>query len=190
MFQNTNEQPPRHGEAMTPQEFEQLVERSQDIRYEYVRGRAYAMSGETANHSHLSHQFYRLLEDQLTGGPCHPFSGKHALLIANARAFPDIVVTCDVSGNSKDAALILSPHLVVEVLSTSSERIDRNEKFIAYTNTPSIEEYVLVHQHRPQVEVYRRADEWVPHIYKPGEEIELVCLDIRFSLDELYKVLL
>ena len=190
MFQNTESQPPRHGEAMTPQEFGQLVERSPDVRYEYIRGRAYAMPGATANHSHLTRKMLSLLEDQLTDGPCHPFSDMYALLIADARALPDIVVTCDVSGNDDSAALVLSPNLIVEVLSTSTERIDRNEKFIAYTNTPSMEEYVLVHQHQPQVEVYRRVDEWVPHIYKPGEEIELACLDIRIPLDELYTVLL
>ncbi len=78
----------------------------------------------------------------------------------------------------------------VEVLSSSTERIDRNEKFAAYIQLPSLEEYVLVHQYRPLVEVYRRDDNWRQHTYGPGEEIELASLDIYITLDELYEVLL
>ena len=42
----------------------------------------------------------------------------------------------------------------------------------------------------PQVEVYRKVDGWVAHIYQPGEKIHLASLDIRISLNELYTVLL
>jgi len=190
MFQRKEEQPLQHGKTMTPKEFEHLVEHSPDTRYEYMHGRVYAMAGGTANHSRLTNQFYRLLEDQLTSGPCHPFSDMYVALAEDSRVLPDVVVTCNVSDYRNNATLIRFPRLIVEVLSTSTERTDRNEKFLAYTKLPSLEEYVLVHQYRKLVEVYRKADGWVTHIYHPGEEIELVSLDIRVSLDELYIVLL
>jgi Uma2 family endonuclease len=190
MFQLREEYPLRHGEAMNPDEFEQLIERMPDIRYEYMHGRAYAMSGGTANYSRLTGKMFRLLEEQLTSGPCHAFFDMYVVLAEDSRALPDVVVTCDVSDYRGNATLIRSPHLIVEVLSTSTERIDRNEKFIAYTQLPSVEEYVLVHQYRSQVEVYRRIDGWTLHMYGPGEEIELASLDIYISLDELYTALL
>jgi Uma2 family endonuclease len=165
MFQLREEHPSRHGEAMNPDEFEQLVERVPDSCYEYMHGRAYAMSGGTANHSRLTGKMFRLLEEQLTSGPCHAFFDMYVVLAEDSRVLPDVVVTCDMSDYRGNATLIRSPHLIVEVLSTSTERIDRNEKFHAYTQIPSVEEYVLVHQYRSQVEVYRRVDDWVLHMY-------------------------
>jgi Uma2 family endonuclease len=190
MFQLREEHPSRHGEAMTPDEFEQLIEQASDTRYEYLHGRAYAMSGGTANHSRLTGKMFRLLEEQLTSGPCHAFFDMYVVLAEDSRVLPDVVVTCDVSDYRGNATLIRSPHLIVEVLPTSTERTDRNEKLFAYTQLSSVEEYVLVHQYRLQVEVYRRIDDWKQHVYGPGEEIELASLDIYISLDELYTALL
>ena len=192
MFQRQKEQqfPPHHGEQMTPVEFAALVEHSSEMRYEYMHGRAYAMSDGTANHSRLAGKMYRLLEEQLTSGPCHTFFDMYVFLAADSRALPDVVVTCDVSDYRDNATLIYAPHLIVEVLSTSTERTDRNEKFLAYTQLPSLQEYVLVHQRRPEVEVYRRVDDWMAHIYRAQDTIELSSLDICISVDELYKALL
>jgi Uma2 family endonuclease len=190
MFQRKEEPPFQHGRAMTPTEFEHLVEHSPDTRYEYMYGRVYAMAGGTANHSRLINKFYQLLENQLTSGSCHPFSDMYVMLAENSRVLPDVVVTCNASDYRNNATLIRFPRLIVEVLSTSTERIDRNEKFFAYIELPSLEEYVLVHQYRKQVEVYRKIDGWIAHIYQQGEKIHLAILDIDISLDELYTVLL
>lgn len=190
MFQRKEVQPSQHGMAMSVPEFASLAENSPDVRYEYMHGRAYAMAGGTANHSRLTNRFYGLLEEQLASGPCHPFSDMHVSISEDMYMLPDVVVTCDVADYRDNSTLICSPHLVVEVLSTSTERIDRNEKFFAYTHHPTIEEYVLIHQYRLQVEVYRQIDDWMQHVYRPGDEIELASLDIFIPLDELYSVLL
>jgi Uma2 family endonuclease len=51
---------------------------------------------------------------------------------------------------------ITNPTVIVEVLSDSTERYERDGKFNAYKLLASLEEYVLVAQHEPSVEVYRR----------------------------------
>lgn len=47
--------------------------------------------------------------------------------------------------------------MIVEVLSPSTEARDRGEKFAAYKQLPSLEEYVLVSQDERRVEVRRRS---------------------------------
>jgi len=51
---------------------------------------------------------------------------------------------------------ITNPTLLVEVLSSSTEDVDRISKRRDYQRIPSLQEYVLVSQDEPRVEVYRR----------------------------------
>jgi Uma2 family endonuclease len=53
-------------------------------------------------------------------------------------------------------ATITNPTLIVEVLSVSTEQVDRGNKWQHYQLIPSLEEYVLVSQNEPRVERYRR----------------------------------
>lgn len=180
-----------HGERMGEAEFERLVESEPDARYEYINGRVYAMAGATPNHNRLGGKLYRILEDHLTSGPCHAFIGEvYVQVNERDKVLPDVTVTCDVSDYRDDNRIIRSPHLIIEVLSPSTERTDRTEKFFAYTRLPSLQEYVLVSQKHREVEVYRKIDGWVQHLYGPGDEVELTSLDITFSIDELYRALL
>ena len=72
--------------------------------------------------------------------------------------YPDIVVTCDKRDNDK--RFVRHPKLIIEVLSESTERVDKREKFFAYTSIASLEEYVLVSQTAKEVTVFRRANHW------------------------------
>jgi Uma2 family endonuclease len=74
-------------------------------------------------------------------------------------------------------------------LSPYTERIDRGEKFAGYTNIPSLQEYVLVHQDVQLVEIFRRSDNWNARLFGSGSLVELSSLHISFPINELYAVL-
>ena len=64
--------------------------------------------------------------------------------------YPDAVVICEkieYYGNRKD--VIVNPLLIVEVLSSGTESIDRGVKFDDYKTLSSFKEYVLVSQQSP-----------------------------------------
>jgi Uma2 family endonuclease len=76
---------------------------------------------------------------------------------------------------------VFEPRLVFEVLSQSTEHVDRGRKWDDYRKCPSLQEYVLVGTRYQRVEVYRRtADGWgLFHIYGPGDEVELTSIDMH-----------
>ncbi len=191
MFQRKEE--PRffqQGQVMNLQEFEELIENNPDTRYEYLDGRTYAMAGGSADHNRLTFSMAKLIDIYLTSGPCRVFlADMYVQVNEHDRVLPDVVVTCDISDYRNKSKLIRSPHLVVEILSPSTERVDRGTKFAAYIQLPSLREYVLVHQDQQRVEVYRRIDDWERHIFGAGNEFELVSLDIPIAVDELYAAL-
>ena len=104
--------------------------------------------------------------------------------------YPDVTVSCDVADRRRGNALIRSPRIVVEVLSPSTEKIDRGRKFEAYKRSPTIQEIVLINQFVQAVEIYRRDeqdDTWHSIFYGPGSEIEFKSIDVRLGLQEIYQ---
>jgi Uma2 family endonuclease len=70
---------------------------------------------------------------------------------------------------------ITNPVLIVEVLSPSTEQVDRGDKWQHYQRLPSLQEYVLVSQSHARVERYRRlaSGDWQYHSATEGS-VELV----------------
>ena len=60
-----------------------------------------------------------------------------------------------VDATDRSGTTITNPTLLVEVLSPSTEEIDRGSKWQDYQLIPSLQEYVLVNQDS-RVEIYRR----------------------------------
>lgn len=98
--------------------------------------------------------------------------------------YPDLMVVC----NPKDSHPLYAtqPCLIIEVLSETTERIDRREKMLAYQTLPSLQEYVLVAQDYRQIEIYRRRSNWLPEIYTDGA-FTLECLDLTTPVAEVYQ---
>jgi Uma2 family endonuclease len=64
-------------------------------------------------------------------------------------------ITVKRNGRSLGEA-VTNPVVIVEVLSESTERYDREEKFGYFRTLPSLQEFVLVSQDERAIEVFRR----------------------------------
>ena len=81
--------------------------------------------------------------------------------------------------------------MIIEVLSDSTERYDRGEKFAHYRSVPSLRDYVLVSQHTQLIEHYRRqpnedGPEWSYRALGPGEALRLGEHDDTIPLGRVY----
>lgn len=98
--------------------------------------------------------------------------------------YPDLLLSCDPT--DRESYFRQAPCLIIEVLSESTERIDRREKMLAYQTLPSLLEYVLVAQDDRRVEIYRRRNEWRPEIINEGT-FHLDCLDLSVMIEDVYE---
>lgn len=162
-------------------------ERHSEIRHEYIGGTVYAMSGASRTHALIVNALAFALTPAARRKRCQLFTSdmKVRLNIADQEVFyyPDLVLSCDAA--DREAYFISRPCMIIEVLSDSTERIDRREKLLAYQTLPSVREYLLVAQDVRRVEVYRRANGWQPEYFESGE-IRLDCLDTGVALDAIY----
>ncbi|MGA7982732.1 MAG: Uma2 family endonuclease, partial [Chromatiaceae bacterium] len=98
--------------------------------------------------------------------------------------YPDLVLSCD--PNDRETYFRERPCLIVEVLSEATERIDRREKLLAYQTIPSLQEYLLVAQDKPRIEIYRHRNDWQPEIITEGA-VSVECLDVDIPIEAIYE---
>ncbi len=174
-----------------PVDAEQYLEgeRFAEVRHEYVNGRVYAMVGASARHNVIALNLAMALRERLRGGPCQVFMSdvKAHVRTASDECFfyPDLMVACDPADDHdyyRDR-----PVLIVEVLSDSTERTDRADKFHAYRALDSLEEYVLVAQDVPRVEVYRRGTAWDLELHGEGDALRLDSVDLDLPVEAVYE---
>ena len=164
-------------------------EQHSEIRHEYINGEVHAMGAASAAHNLIALNVATTLRAAARGTSCQVFIAdmKVYLKIAGEDIFyyPDVVVSCD--PDDREPFYRSRPCLVVEVLSPATARIDRREKFLAYTSMDSLREYMLVAQDRQRVTLFRRANDWLPEVFGPGDTLSLECLDCTLSMAQIYE---
>ena len=169
---------------------EQYLARERDpktrVRGELLYGEVSMMAGGSNLHANLPTQLFGLAYGSLQGSDCEAFSSDMKVRIPGAGyLYPDASFACDPIFEASD--VLLNPLTVVEVLSPTTERRDRTDKFDAYGLIPSLREIVLVATEERRVEVYRRdGDEWRLRISGPGDTARLLDGRVELPLDRLY----
>lgn len=167
------------------------LERESETKHEYVNGVVYAMAGGTPEHARLASQLGILIGTALRGRPCATFSSDARIRIERTKrsTYPDLAVVCGKLERAKDDRdAITNPTVLVEVLSDTTEASDRGDKWAHYQHLASLEEYVLVSQREPRVEVFRRAEHgWTYQAFGAGAQVALRSLDVAIDVDELYR---
>ncbi|HVB23366.1 MAG TPA: Uma2 family endonuclease [Ktedonobacteraceae bacterium] len=180
----------REPRRISVDEWRALEQTNLDVKYEYIDGQVYLMSGGTLAHSRISSNTVRTLEDALGSQSCYVYNSDASVRLSESRyTYPDASVSCDGRDQpTTEQMQVLAPRVVVEVLSDSTEGKDRIKKAHLYHSCPTIQEYMLISTRYQAIEVQRRTgDEWTIHVFGPGDEIELTSIDVRFPLAMLYR---
>lgn len=135
------------------------IERESEIKHEFDAGEILAMSGGTSRHSALAMNVGFAIRGTRPPG-CTTFQSDMRVRVrATGRAtYPDVSMVCGaIEYDTEDAAhtTVTNPALIIEVLSVTTERDDRGNKWMHYQQIPSLQEYVLVDQYS-RIEIYRR----------------------------------
>ena len=166
------------------------AEAGTEVRHEYLGGVVYAMAGETREHNEIMQNLAFSLRRHVLRGGCKLYLSdiKVNFEIRGDEYFyyPDLVVTCD--KRDTDRLVLRYPKLIIEVLSPSTERTDRREKFLAYTNIATLEEYALVGQKPREVTVFRRTRDWKSEVIAGAKaKLTLSSLKLSVPLSAIYE---
>jgi Uma2 family endonuclease len=176
---------------LSPEDYLAL-ERSAEFKSEYFDGEIFAMTGASESHNLIVINTIRELSIQLKKRPCKVYANDMRVRVSPTGliTYPDVMVVCG-QAQFDDSHLdtLLNPTLIVEVLSDSTEAYDRGRKFEHYRKLESLTEYVLITQHRPHVESYRRQPDqrWVlAESDGLDSSLPLDAIDCELVLAEIY----
>jgi Uma2 family endonuclease len=166
-------------------------------RHFYLAGEAVAMAGGSRQQDTIITNIARRGGNALDGKPCR-MQGTNILVKLGASddvVYTDGLITCGEQRylpHRRDKQLVLlNPIVVFEVLSDSTREFDRTEKFDGYRAIASLEEYVLVEQEGPRVEVFRRMGEGIAWKMTPYASLDatvrLESVGIELEMRQIYE---
>jgi Uma2 family endonuclease len=164
-----------------------------EMNHEYADGEIIAMAGGSPRYSALASRVSAAFESSRKPG-CIAFqSDLRIRVLATGRAtYPDASLVCGpIERDPGDATgqTITNPTLIVEVLSPTTELVDRGAKWEHYQRIPSLQEFVLVSQSHPCVEWYRRLASGAWEYQRATEGIVQLASGVTLDLARLYEEL-
>ena len=172
---------------LTVEEYLQL-EAESTVRHEYVGGELYAHAGTSERHNLIVANLITLLRTAARGTGCRALVGDVKLrAAADVIYYPDIMVVCD--DGDDDPYIKERPCLIVEVLSPSTESIDRREKLMAYRRIESLRAYLMVYQDQRRVARQWRDEQgawWQAEVSGDGI-VPIPCPRLTLTLDDIYE---
>jgi Uma2 family endonuclease len=174
---------------LTPEEYFVWSEQQQ-LRYEYIDGEVYAMTGGTLNHSQIAINLSIAIGTHLRGSGCRVLNSDARVNIheSNDYVYPDLTVTCD-RRDRNSTKFVSHPCLIAEVLSPNTEAYDRGDKFFMYRRSPTLQDYVLVRTDRVAIDLFSKDDQgkWDIINYQSGDLVELKSINFTFPIAEVFE---
>ncbi len=175
----------------TPEEYLAL-ERAAEYKSEYLDGEIFAMSGASARHNVITLNIARRLGNELEERPCEIYVNDMRVRVATSGlyTYPDVAAVCgprEFADDQQDT--LLNPTVIFEVLSPSTERYDRGQKFAHYWRLQALTDYVLVAQDQIRVEHFQRqGDGWFVTAFTAlNATLQLPSLGTDLPMTAIYK---
>ncbi len=169
------------------------LDRNAEGNFEYFNGEIIEMSGVSVNHATIEMNLAEILNPIARKKGCRAFPANLRVRVPTIPPYryPDLSVVCgeavfeDIGG----LQCLVNPLLIVEVLSDSTEKFDRGEKFRQYKLIESFREYLLIEQNGKNITLFQKHNErfWLQSDYAEGEMLNLNTLDFELNLDEIYQ---
>ena len=176
-------------QPLTVEEYIQL-ELQSERRHEYVNGQLIEMPGEKTINNRIAGRIYVFLTQYL-GSNGYEIYINDVKVASHDRVkyfYPDVFTTKE-PDTETNQYIKYEPELIVEVISPSSHITDTVDKYIAYTQIPSLKYYLIVEPETVYVSLYSKNIEgkWeVTTFVQSIDIVSLPLLDIQLPLVEVY----
>jgi Uma2 family endonuclease len=167
------------------------LDRVAEVRSEYHDGELFPVIAVTWEHGRIAANTIRRISERLDGRPCRVANSTVRIRVGATKfVYPDILVICGkpvFADEEQDT--ITNPNVIVEILSPSTAGYDYGEKFALYRRLPSFEEYILIAQDQPRIEVFRKMPDsrWILTSYEGLENtVRVESLELDLPLAEIY----
>jgi len=177
---------------LTPEEYLAL-ERDAEYKSEYFDGIIVGMAGAKPEHSTLTFNLTGEIYPHLKRTNCKGAVSEQRVkaAVGTHYYYPDMVVTCGEPAYEIVQGLetLTNPTLIIEVLSPSTESLDRGTKWMNYQRIATLRDYLMVWQERPRIEHFARSGDgnWGYQMLEGLEAVLVINhLDIEIPFALIY----
>lgn len=170
------------------------MELHSQTRHRFADGIISPMPYTSEQHSLITSNIIRIAGNLFLDSQCRVYGSDRMLYVppCNQTFYPDVMVVCGPSElytyKGKMQAT-MNPVILFEVLSESTQHLDRTRKWDCYRQINSLRQYILVGQEAISVEVYSREDDinrWAIDLYTKLDALVPVQ-DIQLPVKEIYR---
>jgi Uma2 family endonuclease len=144
---------------ISPEEYLE-AERNAKEKHELHQGHIVTMTGASVKHNSIVSNLIGSINPFLKDKGCKVFPSDLRTYIPTAESFtyPDVSIVCGETSLLDDEYkdTVLNPVVIIEVLSPSTEKYDKGNKILYYTQIASLREYILIGSTSCYVQVARR----------------------------------
>ena len=149
------------------------------------------MSYTSKNHNRLVKNTIKILDDHVTDNQAELFFETRPVWMPDCElnTYPDVfIVEASTIIKRKGYQLAeMTPSVIIEVLSESTEEFDKNEKWRCYQTIPSLRQYIVIAQDQFSVETYENQDgKWISNNFK-GADAVVTIAGLAIPLSKLYQ---
>ena len=161
-----------------------------ELPSEYHDGEMFEMEAASLLHAFIGANVGGLLFQRLSGTSCRVLYPVRVRISPTKYVIPDLSVICGKTITADQTGeAIVNPKVIVEILSPKTEGYDYHRKFDMYRQLSTFEEYLLIAQDQPRIEIFRKAPDssWNLFTYEGAGAVARVhSLGIELPLDEIY----
>ena len=163
-----------------------------EYKSEFYKNKVTAIMPYTSEpHNQIVLKLVRLLGDYIDNNHWKLSSETRPVWIpaCELNTYPDIFITKNsqtiVRKNYQIAEM--TPSVIIEVLSQSTENMDKGEKLRCYKNIAGLEQYILISQDKKLIEIYENFEnKWVYDFVEGSGQFTTIA-GLKISLDEIYR---
>ena len=163
-------------------------------KHEFFNHKLIFMPGASNNHNIITKNVSYTLEHQVRQNRTH-----HLVYAQDMRTishmpnknyfYPDVeIVEGRANFDDEHKDILVNPCLIIEVLSDSTEKFDRGDKFKSYRNINTFTEYILISQDGKNIEQFYKNEngKWeIGEVVSEGV-LKLKTVPFELSTDEVY----
>lgn len=168
-----------------------MAERQSATRNEFMNGRVIGRAGSNRWHNLIVSNAAVAIGSRIHGAKSDLYLGNMRVRLRNNFiCYPDVVI---VNGEpafaDQNADLLLNPTVVLEIVSSATNTLDKTQKLEAFLAMDSIRECILVKEDEMRIEHYAKqnAKQWIYKIYNERDDVlSMESINCKVSLSEVY----
>lgn len=187
-----NEAAPKYN-YYTIEDYLAIERESVSNKYELHEGALITMQGASRSHVRIVRNLISSIDNHLQEDDCEVFSNdlKVAVKSLDSVLYPDLVISCDESQTYDDHDdILLNPVVIIEVLSPSTEKYDRNNKFSYYQHIDAFREYILVDSTKYALSIFSKSEsgKWLnAEIHDLSANLTIQSINFTLPLSQIYR---